>query len=117
MGQFLPAFPSLPEHSMSVTLSGQQFVFRFVFRPRCRAWYFDLSLADGTPLVLGRKLRPGWAPLMGLQIPNLPTGLLYVRGPDAYAQADLGNALRVAYYERDELSVDDSPAPTRIVLA
>ncbi len=50
-----------PFYTMTVTLDGSDFTFEFRYNQREDAWYFDLSLQDGTLLVRGVKvvcLRP-----------------------------------------------------------
>lgn len=99
----LPAFPQHPDHRFTVKLAGVLFRLRFVYRPRLRAWYFDLFAADETPLVHGRRVSAGWAPLLALPVAGAPDGYLWVRGADSYAQADLGDSVRLVFYARDEI--------------
>jgi hypothetical protein len=104
MGAILTAFASQPQQSQIVTLGGVQFQARFTYRTRCRAWYFDLYTSDGTPLALGRRLSPGWGPLLGLSIPDGPAGYLFVRGADPYNREALGEDLRVVFYTSEEIA-------------
>jgi hypothetical protein len=107
MASVLPAFPALPAHTMTLTLGGAQYVVRLVWRDRTQGWYFDLYGIDETPIVQGRRLSPGWGPLLGLMAP-LPSfgGQLVVVGLDRYAQADLGpgRALQVLYITDAEIA-------------
>lgn len=113
-----PAFPDLPQHTMTVPIGGVLYVATFTWRERLGSWYLDLRSQDGTDLVRGRRLTPGWGPLLGLLIPGAPEGLLWVRGPDAFAQADLGGELLLLHYAADELpqAASDPEAPLVVKL-
>lgn len=103
MGLILAGYPAEPQHIQTVALGGVDFRVRCTWRERTRAWYLDLYAADGTPLVVGRRLSPGWAPYAGIQTAGMPDGVVWVRGPNDYARDDLGASLRIAFYGYDEL--------------
>lgn len=104
MGVEISTFPTLPASLQTVTLEGAQYQLRLTWRHRCQAWYLDLFTLAGVPLVLGRRLSPGWSPTMGLVIEDGPGGYLYVRGRDSYAREDLGATLRLLYYTAAEVA-------------
>lgn len=103
MGFTLATHPSLPQHTQTVTLDGTQFRLRLTWRHRLRGWYLDLYALDETPLLLARRLCPGWSLNLGLTIEGGPEGVLLVTGPDDYERGDLGGALLLWYYPRAEL--------------
>lgn len=108
----LSTFPALPATTQTVTLDGAQYRVRLTWRHRCRAWYMDLLALDETPLVLGRRLSPGWSPNMGMVLDAGPPGLFFVRGSDDYARADLGTNLVLMYYSQAELQAVAAAAAT-----
>lgn len=80
----------------TVTLDGEVFRLRLRWSEVQAAWYMDLYTADEQPVQLGRRLSPGYAPVLGRRGPK---GLFVVDGPDPYQQSDLGNALLLLYVE------------------
>jgi hypothetical protein len=104
MGAVLTTFRDQPCHKQTVTLGGVQFQVRLTWRRRCGAWYLDLWAQDGTALALGRRISPGWGPLLGLSIPNGPAGYLFVRGSDPYGRDALGDDVRIAFYTTEEIA-------------
>lgn len=100
MPQRIQTYPNLRQHSQAVTLSGQSYRLRLTWRQRNQGWYLDLYEDDNTPLLLGRRLSPGWSPDARTRV--LP-GLLYVKGPSPYDRSHLGGRLTLLYYEPEEL--------------
>ena len=114
MALLLPGFPALPSHRLRVPLGARAYDLRLTWRERPAGWYLDLWQVDGTPIALGRRLTPGWDPILGLGIADSPDdgGFLTVRGPDPYERADLGTALRLVWMTTAEVeagvaAVDD----------
>lgn len=121
MGLDIATFPELPQHTQTVTLDETQFRLRLTWLPRLQGWYLDLYALDETPLLLGRRLNPGWAVNAGLVVEGGPEGLLLVSGTDGYAREDLGRSLRLTYYTRAELQAADAlratDDPVRVEIA
>lgn len=87
-----------------VTLGGSSFVLAFRWHARLRGWYMDVKLPDGTAVATGRRLSPGWGPVLGLTATGRPAGTLWVQGDrDPYERADLGDRLNVFYIGPDEI--------------
>lgn len=63
----------------TVTLSGVEYRLRVRWSEPLAAWYMDLYTATGDPIQVGRRLSPGYAPLLGL---NGADGLFLVDGQD-----------------------------------
>lgn len=87
MAERLPLYTELPAHSCTVALEGVQYEVRFVYRERTASWYFDLHDEQGEPIVLGRRLSPGWSPALG--VTSGPPGAFYVFGKDPYDRHEL----------------------------
>ena len=106
MALLLPGFPDLPAHRLRVTLGARTYDLRLTWRERPASWYLDLWTTDGTPIALGRRLTPGWDPILGLGIEDSPDdgGFLLVRGPDPYQRSDLGGSLRLVWMDAAEMA-------------
>ncbi len=102
------AFAAQPQTRFTLTLDGTRYQFRFTWRVRTAAWYFDMWTQAGVAIVLGRRLSPSYGPLFGVLPPNAPTGYLFVRGPDPYEQDMLGAEFTVRYYTAAEVGDFDS---------
>ena len=98
-----------PADTQTVTIGGVQYRARFTWRTRTASWYLDLWKLDGTALALGRRLSPGWGPLIGLSIDGAPDSWLYLSGPDEYRRDHAGSSLQVRFYTQAEV---DARAPT-----
>lgn len=99
----LKVYQELPQHTQTVTLEGVQYRLRLTWFERLQAWYLDLYQLDETPIALGRRVTPEWAPLARLLPVGKPTGELYVRGPDPYRRDELGPLVLLRYYTADEI--------------
>lgn len=102
----LPIRFDLPAHRYRVTLSGVEFGLRFTFRDRTSSWYLDLFDVDGNPLALGRRLSPGYSPLLGVAVDRGPSGYLLVTGSDPYER----EGIRLFY-------VTDVDAPAALAIS
>lgn len=119
MALLLPGFPHLPAHRIRVTLGARAYDLRLTWRERTASWYLDLWKTDGTPIALGRRLTPGWDPILGLGIADSPDdgGFGTVRGTDPYERQDLGAGLRLVWMPTAEVqagvvAVDDGYSVT-----
>lgn len=117
MGRAIQGFPLLPSHDQTVVLVSDQFTLTFTFRERTNSWYLDLRTVAGVDLVLGVRLSVKWSPTLGLAIEGLPAGALYTRGPDGYVRGDLGDQLRLMFYELSEIPIPDQPDQPTVVIA
>jgi hypothetical protein len=94
----------LPQQLQSVALGGKIYRLRATYRDRLGSWYMDLLEQDGTPVLLGRRVTPGWALNLAKHPENDIDGLLKVSNiPDPYSRDALGNELTVTYYPIDAL--------------
>lgn len=103
--QKLPINTSVPAQNYLITLDGQQWKIRFVWRDRTASWYMDLADVDGVYLLRGRRLSPGSSPQDGM-ITNGPKGALFIFGADPYAMDEI----EIFYFTKDEL--DEASAAT-----
>lgn len=119
MGSRLPAFASVPQHTVSVVLSGATYRLRWTWRERLSAWYLDLYDADGVVLIYGRRVSPGWGPFFDQPAVGAPVETIVVSGVDGYDRDHLPETLEVvAWLEAELLSVaPDDPVDDLIVTA
>lgn len=91
---------TLPSQSQTVTLDGVVYQVRVTYRRRLSAWYLDLLTQSGDPLIMGRRLTPGWSPLSGRRaVVGGPDAVLYVSDiADPYRRDQLGRELTVTLY-------------------
>lgn len=94
-----------PFYSMTVPLDGVDYLLEFSWNQREDAWYFDISLTDGTMLVRGTKI-VCQADLLGrFADSRLPPGMLMAWPNTASKKApglrELGEGKRVTllYFE------------------
>lgn len=98
----LPAYPDIAEHEYYVTLEGVEYLVRLTWRERQASWYMDLLIPPDTPVAVGRRLSPGWGPVLGWRVEHRPEGELLVVGPSPYQRDDLGDTLHLYYLPEDE---------------
>jgi hypothetical protein len=116
MPAFLTTFQAEPDSIQTVQLGDAEFRVRLTWRERLSSWYLDLYTADGTALVLGKRLSASYTPLGGIVRDGLPAGgTLYVRGPNGpYVQKDLGASLLLIWYDYSELTPTPASAALRV---
>ena len=73
----LPLFDN-PSYSYRISLEEISYKFKFYFNTRDNRWMFDLSYADGEPIVLGEALVPNYPILLDYNIENL-SGYMYLQ--------------------------------------
>ena len=94
-----------------IALDNEEFVLTFTFRARTSSWYIDVAASDGAPLAVGRRMSPGWGPLLGLNLPGSPKGELWVEADrDPYEREDLGTRLKLFYIPEAEADATVVPA-------
>lgn len=107
MASVIPFYPELPSQRAIVELGGVVYQLQLTWRQRCQGWYLDLYDVSGALLLAGRRLVPGWGPLVGLVAAGLPSGVaLVVVGLSPYRRADLGGALQLIVLSSAELPPD-----------
>lgn len=104
-----------------VAWGGRELTVAMVWRPRLRAWYFDLFDADGQAIVRGRRVSPSSAPTAGLALGDRVsrTEVLIVDGPDPYNREDLGEIVRMMLLDLTQFvpPPDDDPhAPGKLFI-
>lgn len=77
----LPFFPGLPAFRYAIELDGSNYTVRFRWNTARAGWYIDLTAADGTPLLRGRRLVPYASATRGV-IPGWTGGILTALGSD-----------------------------------
>lgn len=117
MPRIIPTFPDLPAHRQTLTLDGEPYQIRLVWRERLDGWYMDLLGADGETIVLGRRLSPQSLPLYGQTLPDGPPGVFLVRGPPYYRRKALGQTVVIKYFSVGELPESDIDRDYTVVLS
>lgn len=106
MAAQIQAQAALPATLQTVTLDGERYRIRLTWRarPSGGSWYMDLYTAAGAAIALGRRLSPGWGPLIGLNLQTAPPGRFYVSGADIVSRDDLGSRIFLRYYTAAEVA-------------
>lgn len=103
----LPLRTDLPHYSFSMELDGVAFVLEWRWNARAGFWFFSLLDAEGTPLVVGRKVVPDFPLLARFRDPRLPRGLLMVQDTTGKGTPpgvnELGSRVVVLYADVAEL--------------
>lgn len=99
-----------PFYTMTTTLDGSDYLFDFRYNQREDAWYFNISLTDGTLLVAGIKVVCNRSLLKRFADVRLPPGALlaFANTTDASVPGltELGEERRATllYYSASELT-------------
>lgn len=112
-GRILPTFPRQASHEYRIVLGSRTYRVRLVWRWRLIGWYASIWQADGTPVVLNRRLSAGYATAPDLNVEGAAGDLLVSLGEEITAQDQLGDGLVLVHFTRDELPApaaeDDAP--------
>lgn len=120
MADILRGFPDLPVQTQRVSLGETEFSVRLRWRRRLNQWTIDLYTADGTPLLVGRRVTPGAAAYIAdrYRLADGPDGALLASGRDPYVQADLGTVLELTFFTSAELAeilaAAETPSTVRV---
>lgn len=98
---------SIPAQIQSVALGGVLYRVRAVYRARLGSWYIDLLTQGGEPILLGRRVTPGWGINLTHHPEAEPLGLLMVARsvPDPYRRDAFGRELTITFYPLNRLKV------------
>jgi hypothetical protein len=116
MGQILRTFQAQPQFTETVTLGSTQFQLTFTYRARLSAWYVDFFTLDGSAVVTGRRLSPGFDALFGGLPALVVAGHFFVRGSDPYTREMLGDRVVPVFYPFAEVPAPPASATLSIVL-
>lgn len=116
MGRIITAYPSVARTIQVVTLGDAQYRLTLTWKGRLKAWYFNLQTLAGVDIVVGRRVSPGYGPLLGLLPEGAPGGLFFVRGKDGYKRNDIGSNVAIVYYDESEIEAVDAGDAVRVVL-
>ncbi len=98
-----------PFYSMTSALDGADYLFEFRYSQREDAWYFSVSLTDGTALVSGVKVVCNRDLLSRFADSRLPAGMLVAasngedESPPGLEELGEGKRVELIYYTADEL--------------
>lgn len=99
-----------PFYTMTVPLDGSDYMLEFRYNQRENAWYFSVSLTDGTLLAAGIKVVCNRSLLSRFADTRLPPGILlaYANTTDASTpgMGELGQGLRatLTYFDAAEVA-------------
>lgn len=94
----------LPSQVQTVALGGVLFRVRATYKNRLGSWYIDVEKQDGTPVLMGRRVTPGWLLNAGHHPDGEPAGALIVSDvADPYPRDALSRELTVTFYPTDGL--------------
>ena len=72
---------------------------RATYKKRLGSWYVDILQQDGTPVLMGRRITPGWSVNVGHHPDGEPGGFLIASNiGDPYRRDALGSELTLTYY-------------------
>lgn len=115
----IPLRSDLTDYEFGITLDRINYVLRFVWNTRERAWYFDISTEDAEPIVMGSKLVVDAALARRSQDPRRPPGyLIAVDTSGRHADpgiADLGARVQLLYFPAIVETVSTSTDATTTV--
>lgn len=91
-----------PSFTLVATLSKREFIFAFRWNERAQIWTLDVTAADSTPIVVGRRVKPGVSMLAGATSEQRPPGTLYFwtvdnTDPLPIGRDDLGSVVGCYY--------------------
>ena len=100
----VPTTSDFTRYVQLTEMGERRYRIRLAWQGRSAAWYFSLYAEDGTPLVLGRKLRLAYPVLRQfVATGKLPEGHLLIPDLDRSkvepGREDLGERLQVLYGE------------------
>lgn len=84
--------------SLSVTLEGAAYIFRFDWKERLEAWYMDLERSDGTAIFRGQRCTPEFN--YGDLSLDLP-GTLVIFGQEDAPRDGIGTRWQLYYVTSD----------------
>lgn len=99
-----------PFYTMTTALDGVEYLFEFRYNQRENAWYFSISLTDGTLLDAGVKVVCNRPILRRFANEHLPPGVLLAfantTDKSTPGMGELGEDRRVTlvYYDADEVA-------------
>lgn len=103
----IPLRTDLTDYEFTINLDNANYVFRFLFNNRDNAWYFNISLPNGTPLILSTKVVVDWPLARRCRAKGHLPGLLVAQ--DASGKQvdagihDLGGRVKLFYFDLSEL--------------
>lgn len=115
MGKLITTFGDRPSKEAVFTLGSAQYRIRVYWRARLFGWYLDLLALDGSALMSGRRLSPGYSPTLAIHVEGEPAGRLFVTGPDPYSRSMLDDGVvQLLYYEPSEVVSPPSADPLTV---
>lgn len=107
MAERFTFFPEQPQDTSAQPWGDIQVLIRTTYRERTGAWYIDILTIEEVPLVIGRRVSPQYAPLLGLGLEGagLPRDryLVIDGSEDPYQKAALSDTLVALLLTQEEI--------------
>lgn len=105
--QIIPIPSDNAQFSLTVDLDDVVYLLTFTFNTRCQAWYMDVALQNGTPLLCGRKIIPGVDLTGQHKDPRLPKGRIFALADKdsevRMTRSELGGRVNIWYVDEETL--------------
>jgi len=102
----IPLDSSLPSYELTTTLDEEDYTFHVYWADRLESWFFDLTDANGDPIVSGQRIATNAALSVGFndKIPGAITSITTDDNDDSDpGRDDLGNRVLVLYIPEADL--------------
>lgn len=103
-----------PDQAFTVSLDTKPYLIAVRWNTRAALWSMTISRTDGTAIVSGLVMTPGFPLIRRFRSPELPAGELYVLGPNSdysiVGRYDWGSTAQLVYF--DEAEADEIEAAT-----
>jgi hypothetical protein len=110
--------PDNPHRREKIPVDGVTLFWIFNYEARSESWYIDVLDSDEQPIIRGKRLTPGWNPLMRRKSEALPKGTFYVYstldpiGRDGFASGDA----QFVYFDEAETAENAATIEEELVL-
>lgn len=106
MAVVIPNEVDVPDYTEQVTLEGVVYTLGFRWSAREASWYMDVMEADGTPILMGTKVLPGWHLGWRCKDPRFPPGAFAALDSSGADEPpglhDLGDRVTIVYLTAEE---------------
>lgn len=106
----IPLDPTLTHYDLQISLDGVNYTLEFRWNTRESKWYMDVRTEEGDPIYVGLALVVDHPLGKRCRDTRFPSGVLVAVDTSSARQdpgiADLGDRVKLLYYEASELPVD-----------
>lgn len=95
--------PTVAHQRKSYSVDGVTLFMTWHFSERGEGWRIDVLDENEDPIIMGRRLSPGWNPFIRVKDNRMPPGEFYVRSPfDPIGRTGFDNGAALVYFTRAE---------------